>query len=113
MRVSVRGAARLLLSVNLILLFGFIFTLIFILLENSADLYGWVYDATYTIQTVIVYSWFLSIGLSPILAIALSICFGYKIRKTIEWKSSMTIIVIAGLPSLTFVGLGFAMVYYL
>ena len=111
MRVSVRGAARILLGVNLILLIGFTFTLMFILLENSPDLYDWIYNATYKIQTIIVYSWFLSIGLSPMLAIALSVCFGYEIRKTIQWKISMAIMVLAGLPSLAFVGLSFAMVY--
>ena len=112
MWVSARGAAKLLLGVNLMLLPGFAFALTFILLENSTDLYGWIYNATYKIQPLIVYSWFLAIGLSPMLAIALSLCFGHEIRKTIQWKISMVIMVFAGLLSLAFVSLSFVMVYF-
>ena len=112
MWVSARGAAKILLGVNLMLLPGFAFTLTFILLENSTDLYGWIYNATYKIQPIIVYSWYLAIGLSPMLAIALSLCFGYEIRRTLQWKISMVIMLFAGLPSLAFVSLSFVMVYF-
>ena len=113
MGVSVRTAARILLSVNLILLLGFIFVFLFILFENSVVLYDWLFNATSRIQTIIVYSWFLVLGLGPVFAIAFSVFFGNEIRKTIEWKSSMTIFIVAGIPSLTFVVIGVAMVYLL
>lgn len=113
MGVSVRGAARILLGVNLILLFGFTFVFLFILLENSVDLYDRLYNSTSKIQTIIVYCWFLAVGLSPVYANALSTFIGDEIRKTTEWKSSMTIFIVAGLPSLAFVVIGGAMVYLL
>ena len=109
MWISTRGAAKILLGVNLMLLAGFAFTLMFILLVNSPDLSEWIYNVTYRIQPLIIYSWFLAIVLSPVLAITLSLYFGYEIRKTIQWKMSIVIMVFAGLPSLAFVGLGFAM----
>ena len=113
MGVSVRTAARILLSVNLVLLLGFAFAFLFILLENSVDLYDLIFNTTLKLQTIIVYSWFLALGLGPVFAIAFSVFFGEAIRKTIEWKISMTIFIVAGLPSLTIVVIGVAMVYLL
>jgi hypothetical protein len=113
MGVSARGNARILLGVNFILLFGFTFVFLFILLEKSVDMYDWLYNSTSKIQTIIVYCWFLAAGLSPVYAIALSTFFGDEIRKTTEWKSSMAIFIVAGLPSLAFVVIGGAMVYLL
>ena len=109
MWVSARGAAKILLGVNIMLLPGLAFTLMFILLEGSPDLYEQAYNATYKIQPLVIYSWFLAIGLSPVLAIVFSLHFGYEIRKTIQWKFSIVIMVFVGLPSLAFVGLGLAM----
>ena len=109
MWVTTKGAAKILLSVNLMLLPGFAFTLMFILLETSPDLYEWAYNATYKIQHLVIYSWLLAIVLSPMLAIALSLYFGYEVRKTNQWKISIAIMVFIGLPSLAFVGLGLAM----
>jgi len=109
MRVTTKGAAKILLGVNLMLLPGFAFTLMFILLETSPDLYEWAYNATYKIQHLVIYSWLLAIVLSPMLAIAFSLCFGYEVRKTIQWKVSIVIMAFVGLPSLVFIGLGLAM----
>ena len=113
MGVSVKAAAAILLGVNLMLLFGFGLTLMSILLDNSVAQYDWLYNATYEIQPIIVYAWFLSIGFSPVLAVVFSFWLGYEIRKTIQWKYSLAIMVFAGIPSLAFVGLGLAMVYLL
>ena len=63
MGVSARGNARILLGVNFILLFGFTFVFLFILLEKSVDMYDWLYNSTSKIQTIIVYCWFLAAGL--------------------------------------------------
>lgn len=109
MWVSTRGAAKILLGVNIMLLPGLAFTLMFILLESSPDLYDLAYNAIYKIQPLVIYSWFLAIGLSPVLAIVFSLHFGYEIRKTIQWKISIAIMAFIGLPSLAFVGLGLAM----
>ena len=106
---SSRGAAQILLGVNVILLCGFAFTLMFILLERNPDLYEQAYNATYKIQPFIIYSWFLALVLSPVLAIVLSLCFGNEVRKTIQWKISIGVMVFVGLPSLAFFWLGFAM----
>jgi len=95
------------------LLFGLGLTVMLILLDNNVAQYDWFYNATYEIQTIIVYAWLLSIGLSPVLAIVFSFWLGYEIRKTIQWKYSLAIMVFVGIPSLAFVGLGFAMVYLL
>jgi len=108
MWVSSRAAAKILLGVNVILLCGSAFTLMSILLEGNPDLYERAYYATYNIQPLVIYSWFLALVLSPLLAITLSLCFGHEVRKTAQWKVSIAIIVFAGLPSLAFV-LAFAM----
>jgi hypothetical protein len=109
MWVSAREAAKVLLGVNIMLLPGFVFTLMFILLEKSPDLYEPAYNATYKIQLLVAYSWFLALVLSPVLAIVVSLCFGYEIRRTIQWKISMAIMTFVGLPSLAFVGLSLVM----
>ena len=105
--VGSRVTAKILLGVNIILLCTFAFNLVPILLEDS-DLYEVFYYATYNIQPFVTYSWFTALGLSPVLAITLSLCFGYEVRKTVQWKISIVIMVLAGLPSLAYVGIGFA-----
>lgn len=109
MWVSTKSAANLLLGVNIMLMLGFVFTLMFILLERSPDLQDWAYNATYEIQPLIIYSWFLSILLSPVLAIVLSFLFGYKIRNTTQWKISIVVMVFIGMPSLLFAVSGYFM----
>ena len=98
-----------LLGVNVILLCGSAFILMAILLEDSPDLYEQVYYATYSIQRLIIFTWIIILALSPILAITLSLCFGFEVRKTVQWKISIVIIVGAGLPSLALLGTGFVM----
>jgi hypothetical protein len=107
--VSSKVAAQILLGVNVILLCVSAFILMVILLENSPDLYERIYDATYVIQRLIIFSWFIALALSPVLAITLSLCFGLDVRKTVHWKISIVIMAVAGLPSLAFLGVGFAM----
>ena len=80
-----------------------------ILLEDSPDLYELVYYATYNIQRLIIFSWVIALALSPVLAITLSLCFGFEVRKTGQWKISIVIMVFAGLPSLALLGIGLAM----
>ena len=109
MSVSSKAAAIILLGVNVILLCGSAFILIAVLLEDLPDLYGRVYYATYNIQRLIIFSWVIALALSPVLAITLSPCFGYEVRKTVQWKISIVIMVFAGLPSLVLLGIGFAM----
>ena len=109
MWVSSRGAAKITLGVNVILLCGFAFTLMFILLESNPDLHKRAYNDTYKIQPLITYSWFLASVLSPVLAIVVSLYFGKEVRKTIQWKISIGVMVFVGLPSLAFFWLGFAM----
>ncbi len=108
MSVSSKAASIILLGVNVILLCGSAFILIAILLEDSSDLYGRVYYATYNIQRVIIFSWVIALALSPVLAITLSLCFGYEVRKTVQWKISIVIMVFAGFPSLVLLGIGCA-----
>jgi hypothetical protein len=108
MSVNSRAAAKILLGVNVILLCGSIFNLTPILLEGNPDLYTPAFYATYNIQPLVIYSWFLALVLSPLLAITLSLCFGHEVRKTAQWKVSIAIIVFPGLPSLAFL-LAFAM----
>jgi hypothetical protein len=102
-------AAKILLGVNVILLCGSVFILIAILLEDSPDLYEWYYYATYNIQRLIIFSWVIALALSPVLAIILSLCFGYELRKKVQWKISIVLMVFAGFPSLVLLGIGFAM----
>jgi len=109
MSVSSKAAAIILLGVNVILLCGFAFNLVPILLGGSPDLYGRVYYATYNIQPLTIYSWIITLALSPVLAITLSLCYGYEVRKTVQWKISIVILVFAGFPSLVLLGIGFAM----
>ena len=106
---STKAATKIFLGINLMLLSGFAFTLMFILLENKPDLYAWAYYATYDIQPYIICLWFLALVLSPALAIVFSFYFGCEIRKTIQWKIGVTIMVFAGLPSLLFVAIGYVM----
>ena len=109
MSVSSRAATKILLGVNVILLCGSAFNFMPILLEGNLDLYERVYDATYHIQPLVTYLWSVSLVLSAVLAVTLSLCFGYEVRKTVQWKISIAIMVFAGLPSLAFLGIGFAM----
>jgi hypothetical protein len=109
MSVGTKVAVKALLGVNIILLCGFAFILMAILLENSPDLYERIYYATYSIQRLIVLFWVIALVFSPILAITLSLCFGFEIRKTVTWKISIVIMFIAELPSLALLGIGFAM----
>ena len=108
--ISSRAAVKILLGVNVILLCGFVFALTAILLDASpGDLYGRVYYATYNIQPLVIYSWFESLVLGPVLAITFSLCFGYEVRKTVQWKISIAIMVCAGLPSVALLGIGLTM----
>jgi hypothetical protein len=109
MSVSSKAAAIILLGVNVILLCGSAFILIVILLEDSPDLYERIYYATYNIQRLIIFTWVIALALSPVLAITLSLCFGYEVRKTMQWKISIVLMVFAGLPSLVLLGIGFVM----
>lgn len=96
-------------GVNVVLLIGFSFILTSILLENSPDLYEWYYYVTYDIQPVIIYSWFVSLLLSPVLALTFSLRFGAELRKTICWKISIAIMILAGVPSLALAVVGYLM----
>jgi hypothetical protein len=98
------------LGVSIVLLIGFAFVLTAILLEDS-ELYTWYYNATHRIQPIIVYFWFLALVLSPTLALTFSLLYGAEMRKTIQWKISIIIMVLAGLPSLVLVLVGLAMHY--
>jgi len=109
MRISLGGATKILLSMNIALLAGFTFVFMAILLENNPEGYAWYYNATYNIQRFVIALWLLSLALSPVLATALLIRFGAEVRKTIQWKISIAIMIFAGLPSLAFVALGFYM----
>ena len=108
-RISLAGATKILLSVNIALLFGSAFVLMAILLENNPEGYAWYYNTTYNIQPFVIGVWLLSLAFSLILAAALLIRFGVEVRKTIQWEISIAIMVFAGLPSLAFVALGFFM----
>ena len=79
MQVSLRGAAKILLSVNIALLFGSAFVLMAILLENNPESYEWYYNTTYNIQPFVICTWLLTLALSPILVTALFLRFGYEI----------------------------------
>ena len=109
MSVSSEVAVKILLGVNVILLCGSAFILVAILLEDSPELYKQVYYATYSIQRFFIFTWVIALVLSPLLAIALSLCFGFEVRKTVQWKISIVIIMGAGLPSLALLGIGFVM----
>jgi hypothetical protein len=109
MSVSSKVAAKILLGVNVILLCGSAFILIVILLEDSPDLYGRVYYATHNIQRFTIFSWVIALALSPVLAITLSSCFGYEVRKKVQWKISIVIMLFTGLPSFVLLGICFAM----
>ena len=107
--VSSKAAAIILLGVNVILLCGSAFIFMAILLEDSPDVYEQIYYATYGIQRFIIFTWIIALVLSLLLAITLSLCFGFEVRKTVQWKISIVIIVGAGLPSLALLGTGFVM----
>lgn len=107
--ITPRIAANVLLAVNLVMLCGFTFILLAILLENNPDMYAKYYHATHGIQPLIIYSWFLSLALSPLLVLAFLLRFGRAVRKSIQWKISMGLMVIVGLPSLALAGVGILM----
>jgi hypothetical protein len=82
----------------------------FVLLDMSpGDLYGRLYHATYNVQPLILYSWFVSLVLSLGLAVTLALCFGNEVRSTFQWKMSITLVVFTGLPSIALLVIGFAM----
>ena len=109
MSVGSKAAVIILLGVNVILLGGSVFIFTGILLEGSPGLYKRVYNVTYNIQPFIIFSWGIALALGLVLTIVLSICFGCEFRKTVQWKISVVIMVIAGLPSLVLLGIGLAM----
>lgn len=109
MQLSLRGAAKILLSVNIVLLFASAFAIMAILLENNPDGYEWYYNASYNIQPFAIGTWLLTLALSPILATTLSLRFGYQLRKTIHWRISIVILLLIGMPSLLFIVLGYFM----
>jgi hypothetical protein len=110
MTISSKVALKILLSVNIILLCGFAFTIMFILLDASpGELYGRIYYATYNIQPLIMYSWLMSLVLSPGLAMTLALCSGYEAKKTFQWKINIALMVFSGLPSVALLGIGFIM----
>lgn len=109
MWINAKCATKILLGVNIMLMPGFVVTLMYILFENNPGLYRWTYNAIYEIQHLIIYSWFFAIILSPVLAIAFSFFFGSEIRKTTQWKISIVIMVLIGIPSLLFVVMGVTM----
>jgi hypothetical protein len=109
MQLSLRGAAKIFLSVNIVLLLASAFTIMAILLENTPNGYEWYYNITDNIQPFAIGTWFLTLALSPILATLLSLRFGYELGKTFHWRISIVILLFIGIPSLLFVVLVYFM----
>jgi hypothetical protein len=107
--VSHRAGVNALLAVSVALLVCFMLFLGAVLLTDNPDMYSRFYQLTYSIQPIFKYAWGFSLALSVLLLSAIPAYFGREALGLIQWKISIGIFFLAGIPSLAIGVVGFFM----
>jgi hypothetical protein len=107
--VSHRAGVNALLAVSVVLLICFMLFLGVVLLEDNPDMYSRFYQPTYLIQPIFTYAWSFSLALSVLLLSSIPPYFGREVLGLIQWKISLGIFFLAGIPSLAIGVVGFFM----
>ena len=107
--VSHRAGTNALLAVSIVLVICFILFLGIVLFEPNPDMYSRFYEFTNSIQPIFTYAWGFSLVLNILLLSAIPAYFGREALGLIQWKISLGIFLLVGIPSLAIGVIGFFM----